>query len=127
MLAKKVYAILLWVQAVYMLVTALWGLIDIISFMKVTGPKTDIWLVKTVSVLLIPITLLLFSALYFKLNVLPVSIVAATTAAGLAFIDFYYTGNHIIKWVYAIDGIVQTIFLCSWVYLLTNIARAGKR
>ena len=36
-------------QGLYFLVTAIWPLVHIASFMKVTGPKRDIWLVKTVA------------------------------------------------------------------------------
>lgn len=118
MLAQKIYSILLWVQGVYTLLTALWGLADIRSFMRVTGPKTDIWLVKTVSVLLLPITFCFFAALFLNMPFLPVSIVGIMTTAGLAAIDFYYTANRTIKWVYALDGILEILFLLTWIYLL---------
>jgi hypothetical protein len=118
MRAAKIYVILLWVQGIYILLTALWGLIDIDSFMQVTGKKTDIWLVKTVSVLLLGISCLLFCNVLSKMPVLPVIITAIITSAGLAFIDFYYTSNGTIKWVYAIDGILETMFLTVWIALL---------
>jgi len=38
-------------QAIYYIITSLWALAGIRSFQKVTGPKVDIWLVKTVGVL----------------------------------------------------------------------------
>jgi len=50
-----------YLQGLYWLVTGLWGLIDVHSFMKVTGPKTDIWLVKTVECA--------YSCNFFKLTV----------------------------------------------------------
>jgi hypothetical protein len=37
---------LIWIHAVYTLLTAVWPLVDIKSFMIITGHKTDIWLVK---------------------------------------------------------------------------------
>src|SRR5215213_10782382 len=117
MFTKKIYHILLWVQGLYILLTALWGLVDIDSFMMVTGPKTDIWLVKTVSVLLLPIAICFFSALFLKMPFLPMLLIAMVTSAGLAFIDFYYTANKTIKWVYAVDGIAEFIFLMVWIYL----------
>lgn len=49
---KKV-AIIAMIQGLYYLLTSLWGLLHIESFMMVTGPKFDIWLVKMVSVLII--------------------------------------------------------------------------
>src|SRR5947208_2053294 len=39
------------IQAVYFLFTGLWPILHIRSFMKVTGPKQDLWLVRTVGVL----------------------------------------------------------------------------
>ena len=44
-------------QGIYYLITGIWPLIHIGSFMKITGPKTDRWLVKTVGVLLAVISL----------------------------------------------------------------------
>jgi hypothetical protein len=61
----KIYTIKLWVQAIYYLLTALWGLFHIESFMAVTGPKTDVWLVKTVSVLIIPTVVCLLGGVFF--------------------------------------------------------------
>jgi hypothetical protein len=122
MTAKTIYQALLWVQGLYTLLTALWGLFHIKSFMQVTGPKTDVWLVKTVSVLLLPMVVLFFGALFLEVPPLPVILVGSTTAAGLAAIDFYYTANRTIKWVYAADGILEVIFFVAWMYLA--VARA---
>jgi hypothetical protein len=117
---KRTYSILLWVQGMYTLLTALWGLIDIISFMDVSGPKTDIWLVKTVSVLLVPISVFLLLCNFFRMPAIPVIVLGALTATGLASIDFYYTANHTIRWVYAVDGAIETIFLLVWLYILSK-------
>jgi hypothetical protein len=38
-------------QGVYYLLTGVWPLPSIGSFQRVTGPKTDLWLVRTVGVL----------------------------------------------------------------------------
>ena len=44
-------AILALVQGAFYAATGLWALVDLGSFMAVTGPKTDHWLVKTVGIL----------------------------------------------------------------------------
>lgn len=44
-----------YVQGIYFLATGIWSLVHIASFQKVTGPKTDLWLVKTVGLLVIAI------------------------------------------------------------------------
>jgi hypothetical protein len=115
---RKVYLVLLSIQSFYTLVTALWAIIDIHSFMMVTGPKTDIWLVKTVSVLLLAIASVFIYGLLKVSDPLPVIILAITSSAGLAVVDFYYTSSGTIKWVYSIDGILQVIFIVIWLILL---------
>jgi hypothetical protein len=120
MLPRKLYRVLLWVQGVYTLLTALWGLIDIDSFMAVTGPKTDIWLVKTVSVILVAIGVALLSFLWVQSEPLPVILLGLLTSAGLAAIDFYYSGREVISWVYALDGIAEALFTLVWLYLLSQ-------
>ena len=42
-------------QSLYFVVTGLWGIVSINTFQKVTGPKVDTWLVRTVSVLIVVI------------------------------------------------------------------------
>lgn len=115
---RKAYHILLWVHAVYYLVTAVWGLADIDSFMAVTGPKADIWLVKTVSVLILPIVVSLVCGYFFNTHPVPVMLVAITAATGFAFIDFYYTANNTIRPVYTADGVVQSVLIIFWCVLL---------
>jgi hypothetical protein len=82
--------------------------------MQVTGPKTDIWLVKTVCALLIPIGITLLSDLRFKTYSWPLIILGTLTALGLAAIDFYYTANETIRWVYALDGVAELMFAFGW-------------
>ena len=43
--------VLAWVQAGYFVVTGVWPIVHMRSFLAVTGPKTDLWLVKTIGVL----------------------------------------------------------------------------
>lgn len=119
-MAPKLYKALLWIQGVYTLLTALWGLIDIDSFMAVTGPKNDIWLVKTVSTVLLAVAVALLSYIYIKTDPLPAILLGFLTSAGLAAIDFYYSGRKVISPVYALDGIAEVLFALVWVYLLLN-------
>lgn len=119
-MTAKGYKLLLWVQGLYTLLTALWGLLDIDSFMAVTGPKTDIRLVKTVSVLLVAIAVCLLSALFISGYLLPVIILAALCSIGMAGIDFYYARHHVIASIYMLDGIAEIAFLTGWIYVLVN-------
>ena len=63
---RKMYSLLLGVQGYYTLLTAISGLVDIDSFMALTGPKNDIWLVKTVSVVLLAVAVCLLTHKYIN-------------------------------------------------------------
>jgi hypothetical protein len=92
--------------------------------MEVTGPKTDIWLAKTVSALLTAVSLCFIANLYIKTDRRPVIILAVACCIALACIDFYYAGNKIISPVYYVDGVLQVIFLFAWIVILI---RGGKQ
>lgn len=117
----KFYKTLGLTQGIYTLLTALWALVDINSFMEVTGPKSDTWLVKNVAVLLIPIGICFIAGLYLKSESLIVILVGITSSAGLAFIDFYYTTRGTIKWIYLVDGYLQILFSLLWIFLLIQL------
>jgi hypothetical protein len=40
------------VQGIYFFLTGVWPLISMRTFLRITGPKTDLWLVKTVGLIL---------------------------------------------------------------------------
>ena len=118
---KNFQKILLICQGSYFLLTALWAIVDIDSFMAVTGPKTDIWLVKTVAVLLIPIsTSLLLSAVLPSTIWQPVFL-GLVSAVVLAVIDFYYSGNNTIDKIYMLDGFLECIFVIGWIYIIMRL------
>src|SRR5687768_3239458 len=127
MAKTKMFYTLLWIQGIYTLITAVWPLLHIESFVKVTGPKTDIWPVKTVAVLLVAISVCFISNIFIKTNKLPVILLALTSCIGLICIDFYYTSNDVISWVYMLDGILQIIFMVAWIYILIPLGAQMKK
>ena len=120
---RRSYVWLICLQSGYYLATALWGILDIESFMEVSGPKTDIWLVKTVSVVLLSVCICLLSGLLLAEYSLPIFILGSTSAIALAIIDFRYTSDDTIKWVYAIDGVVQVLILISWIIIWRQLIK----
>ncbi|HXR84668.1 MAG TPA: hypothetical protein VN722_10185 [Hanamia sp.] len=117
----KLFRIILWIQSIYYFLTAAWGLFDIQSFMQLTGPKTDVWLVKTVSLLLLAISFSFIANLFTKTHPLPVAILAIACCLFLAAIDFYYSTKKIISFIYAIDGIIEIILLSFWIVIIFKI------
>ena len=119
-LFMKLFRIVLWVQTIYYFLTAAWGLIDIKSFMLVTGPKTDVWLVKTVSVLLLAVSFCFITNLIIKTNRWPVIILAVCCCIFLAGIDIYYAGKHVISAIYFVDSFAQVILLIAWIIIIVR-------
>lgn len=112
-------------QGIYYLITALWPIVSIDSFMMVSGPKTDIWLVKTVAVLLLVIASTLLFGVILNINYGPVLVLAISTCIGLSIIDIYYAGKDIISDIYLLDaGIELLLFIAYMVALFLLIRKA---
>ncbi|MDR6456984.1 hypothetical protein J2786_000077 [Chryseobacterium vietnamense] len=113
----KKYQIPAYIQMFYFLLTIIWPFVHLESFLKITGPKTDIWLVKTVSLLLFPYILLIVYVLRIKQSPL-VILAIMLCCAGLAGIDLYYYLNNVIRWTYMIDCILEILFIGYWIFIL---------
>jgi hypothetical protein len=102
------------VQGIFYFITGIWPLLSISTFMAVTGPKTDIWLVKTVGVLLGVIGLTLILAAARRQMVFAVAVLGIGTALGLIGIELFYVFNGTISAVYLLDTILEAGFLIGW-------------
>lgn len=101
-------------QAAYYLFTGIWPLVGIDSFQKVSGPKTDLWLVKTVGVLVAVIGAVVgLAALQGRITQRE-RLLATASAAGLAAVDVIYALQGRIWPVYLLDAILQLIFIGGW-------------
>ena len=102
------------IQGIFYLGTGVWSLIDIDSFQAVTGPKTDLWLVRTVGVLVAVIgTVILMAARQHRLDQ-NVMLLAVGTALGLAAIDIGYVVSGTISPVYLGDAVVELGLAGLW-------------
>lgn len=109
------------IQGVYFLATLVWPVIAIESFMAVTGSKVDIWLVKTVSALLLPYTVICFwTAFNARINFIVV-LTMVLACWGLAIVELYYYLNEVIRWVYGVDALLQILFSFWWIRLWTKL------
>ena len=106
------------VQGVYYLITGSWPIIHINSFLEITGPKTDLWLVRTVGVLITAIAISLFIAVWTK-NIPPSIItLAILSALGLMLIDIIYVSNKTILPVYLLDACAELLLIALWFFFL---------
>lgn len=112
-------------QGLYLLVTALWPLLYMRSFISFTGPKTDIWLVKTVAMLLLPYAVFCFwTALVQRPVPQIISGCIMLMCVALAGVEFYYYANGVISPVYEIDAFLQILFATWWAF---HFFRAPER
>ena len=109
---------LLAIQGIYTFITAVWPIVHIESFMLVSGPKSDIWLVKTEGVTLMAIGVCLLTGVFAKGDYWPLAALALFTSIGLAYVDFYYALNDTIWDTYMADGVIQIIFATCWLIIL---------
>jgi hypothetical protein len=101
-------------QGLYYLTAGLWPIIHMRSFLAVTGPKTDLWLVRTVGSLIAVngATMILAAS---DRDVSPATRLMCGASAGtLAAIDFTYSAKGRISPIYAADGVVESVIAGSW-------------
>jgi hypothetical protein len=103
-------------QGVFYLATGVWPLLDIVSFQIVTGPKTDLWLVRTVGVLVAVIGIVLLSAARRRRFTEETILLAAGSAVGLAAIDLVYALSGRISAVYLADAVVELGLAALWIF-----------
>jgi len=112
------------VQAMFYVVSGLWSIVSIDSFMRVTGRKRDVWLVKTVGVLTVVLGVALGLGGCRGRPSREVSFLAVGSAAGFAVIDNIYVFKGTISRVYLIDACLQTAFIVA--FLLGTDSKSGR-
>jgi hypothetical protein len=115
------------VHGAYFVLTGLWPLVHMQSFLAVTGPKTDIWLVKFFGALIcVPGCMLLRAAqrgdasgsLLFAAVGFPVVLAGGDVAC---------VAQGIISPIYLADAAVEAALLFGWSLYLVRTKRAGPR
>ncbi|MBT2442146.1 hypothetical protein J7E93_18965 [Streptomyces sp. ISL-36] len=98
------------------LVTGAWPLVHRRSFEQITGPKVDVWLLQTVSGLLVTIGWTQIRAA--EAGVAPARGLArqlgTLTASTLLAIDVVYATRRRIRPVYFLDAAFQVLWLTAW-------------
>jgi hypothetical protein len=107
-------------QAAYFLLTGLWPLIHIDSFLAVTGPKVDVWLVETVGVLVSSIGAALAIAAARDRAPAEIVVLALGSAIGLATIEVIYVVRDRIGEIYLLDVAVEAVIVTGWVVVVVS-------
>ena len=116
---------LLIIQGAYYALSGLWPLISYRTFARVTGSKTDVWLVRTVGVLAMVIGAALLTAALQQTGVAAVWTLAMGSATAFAVIDVVYVAARRIAPVYLLDAGVEIILAVLLALALLDAGAAG--
>lgn len=117
-------ASLVWiVQGLYYVITGIWSLVGVRSFQEVTGPKVDIWLLKTVGVLVTIIGGVLISAGLRRERTPEVTALSIGSAAALAGVSTWYPLRGRISKVYLLDTVAEITLIGLWFALRRGVQK----
>lgn len=106
------------VQGIYFFITGIWPILSMSTFLKITGPKTDLWLVKTVGLILAVIgAVLIYAQVNGEINT-SIFILAIGSALALAIVEFVYVAKRVISPIYLADAVAELILIGWWVLSL---------
>jgi hypothetical protein len=101
-------------QSGFYLVTGIWPLLSMNTFEKVTGPKTDKWLVKTVAMMINVVGVVLAIAGARRKIAPEIPILAVGSALALTAIDGVYVGKKRISKIYLLDAVAELMLVALW-------------
>ena len=102
-------------QGSFNVINGLWPLVHMRSFEAFSGAKTDKWLVRTVSGLLINIGLEQLRAASRPGSDGSARRLGIGTAATLSTIDLIYVGKGRISRIYLLDAVIEMVIVRAWV------------
>ncbi len=101
-------------HGVFNVVSGVWPLVSMGTFERVTGPKVDSWLVRTVSGLLVSTGLAQLAAGDSPDGLRVARLLGQGTAVTLGVIDVVYASSSRISKVYLADAVVETAWVALW-------------
>lgn len=101
-------------QGGFYFLTGVWPLLDIDSFQAVTGPKIELWLVRTVGVLVAVVGAVLVTASRRSYLGPEIIVLGMGSALGLAAIDIVYVSLGTIAPIYLADAVVEIGLAAAW-------------
>jgi uncharacterized membrane protein len=114
------------VQGLYYLGTGLWPLVSIESFLHVTGPKTDLWLVQAFGLIVAVVGAVLLVAAWRMRVPLEIVTLGAGLAVALAGVDVVFVLRRDIGPVYLLDAMAELGLVALWAAALSRPPQAIK-
>jgi hypothetical protein len=110
----RALTILAAVHAIYYVVTGVWPIVHIRSFLAVTGPKVDLWLVKIVGALITVVGGVIAMASWRGRIDAEIVTLAVGCAAMLAAVDVIYVLKRVIAPIYLGDAVAEAGLIGCW-------------
>jgi hypothetical protein len=101
-------------QAAYYVVTGIWPIVHMPSFLAVTGPKVDLWLVRTIGALVTVIGATIGLAAWNGRITGEIAFLAVGSAAALGAVDVIYVAKRVIPRIYLADALAEVILIAGW-------------
>ena len=102
-------------QAGYFVITGVWPIVHMRSFLAVTGRKVELWLVKTVGAL-VTITGLAIGIAAWRGGATSAELIvlAIGSAAVLGAVDVIYVAKRVIPRIYLLDAVAEALLIVAW-------------
>jgi hypothetical protein len=104
---------LAWIQGLYYVATGMWPLVHMRSFERVTGPKTDRWLVRTLGALIAVVGVSLCREA-LRADARGAALLGGLSAAALGAVDVHYVARRRIAPVYLADALPEAALAAGW-------------
>ena len=101
-------------QAAYFVVSGLWPILHLRSFMWVTGPKEDTWLVRTFGAMVAALGAVMLWCGMKRRGEAEVGLVAGAVGGALAIADVYYVARGRVRPTYLLDAASELPFAAYW-------------
>lgn len=105
-----------WAQGVFYFTTGIWPILHMPSFVAVTGPKADTWLVRTVGAVLAVIGFVCMHAAWSAQVSSSIALLGALSALALTIVDLRYVSVRRISKVYLLDALAETAIIAAWAW-----------
>jgi hypothetical protein len=113
----KTLRLLVLFQGLYYTVTGIWPLLHMASFMFITGPKTDLWLVRMVGLLALCSGVCFLYCRFRDHYPNMFFILAISNTIAFAAIDITYSIAGIISTIYLADAVLQLALISALLFL----------
>lgn len=111
------WRLILLFEGIYLVVTGVWPLVWMDGFLAATGPKQELWLVRTVGLLAAIIGSTLLLAAQRESYPTELAFLAVATAFCFLTVDVVGWAAGQLRWTYLLDALVQGAFLLGWALL----------